>query len=77
MLFYIPPKDCNTVPSDHVPELFFDLARRCLIPRKGYGENKLKKADKNYSEKNGIPGEVWRLRDESINAMSSAQGQIC
>ena len=35
IILFTPPSNCSEVPSDHVPEIFFDLSRRCLIPREG------------------------------------------
>lgn len=35
LIMFIPPNDCNTIPSRHIPEKYFDLSRICLIPRSG------------------------------------------
>ena len=42
----------------------------------GYGDDPLNTQPKQYQDKDGIPGDVWKLREESINATSVAQGQV-
>lgn len=74
IIFFNPPSDCNAIPSDPTPEIFSDLSRRCLIPRKGQNS---RKQIKEYKCKDGIPSGIWQLREQSINARSVAQGQIC
>ena len=36
IIMFQPPDDCNTIPNAEIPpEYYFDLSRRCLIPRSG------------------------------------------
>ena len=57
MLFFQPPKDCNSMPNNHLAELYFETVRKCLIPRVGY-------ADGDDEEKHN---------GETINALQSVK----
>eukprot|EP01084_Bolivina_argentea_P118552 210324_1 len=51
MTFFEPPFVCDSLPeTDHVPEWFFESVRKCIIPRKGYGDGE-KETDQNEEEK--------------------------
>ena len=38
IMFYEPPYVCDTLPTNHVYESFFELTRKCIIPSKGFGD---------------------------------------
>eukprot|EP01084_Bolivina_argentea_P273055 465040_1 len=34
LTIFQPPKNCNTIPKDHVPEYGFELISKCIFPKK-------------------------------------------
>eukprot|EP01084_Bolivina_argentea_P237490 399125_1 len=51
MTFFEPPSCCDSLPeTNHVPEWYFESVRKCIIPRKGYGDGS-KEQDQKEEEK--------------------------
>merc|ERR1712228_255523 len=41
LIFFEPPNDCNKLPKEeHVPMVYFETSRTCIIPRVGYGDDR-------------------------------------
>ena len=40
IIIYLPPTDCNTVPTDHIPQSLLAMSSKCLIPNEGYNDGK-------------------------------------
>ena len=45
-----PPTACDTMPTNHVIEWYFESVRKCLIPRKGFGDGLSEDTNKFISE---------------------------
>ena len=53
MTYFEPPDYCNEMERKHVPEIGFELIRKCIIPRKdGKGD------DDNITASDGLCGQL-------------------
>merc|ERR1712099_140094 len=50
LTFFEPPSVCSRMPKDHVSEWYFESVRKCIIPRKGFGDG-LHERDHNIKAK--------------------------
>eukprot|EP01084_Bolivina_argentea_P083662 151475_1 len=63
---YEPPEICRTIPKNHVKEWFFESCRRCIIPRRGYGNGD---REMNYAH-------TYPIDDSTITGQTSNCGKL-
>eukprot|EP01084_Bolivina_argentea_P286474 491431_1 len=63
---YEPPSVCDTIPYQHVAEWYFESVRKCIIPRKGFGDGS---SDRNLNRQ-ADPCNT------TINSQSEASGKL-